>query len=202
MSDVEKFILDPACGGRMMWINKKHPNVLYCDIRTAEVGHIKNSKHSIKPDLLIDFRKMPFDDCSFKLVVYDPPHVINLNKSSIMWRKYGGLVAETWQSDIKKGFDECWRVLEDYGILILKWNDKSINFKELLVVIDKEPLFHNRIRKKNTLGHNTYWATFMKIPDYKKRVRELPHTGVLDMIIERKKEHIKKLEEELAELTA
>ncbi len=36
-----KFILDACCGGRMMWFNKKHPNVLYIDNRKEEKGFLK-----------------------------------------------------------------------------------------------------------------------------------------------------------------
>ena len=60
-----------------------------------------------------------------------------------MRKKFGCLNAETWQSDLKKGFSECWRVLEDYGILTFKWNDIEIPYKKVLSVIGKEPLYMN-----------------------------------------------------------
>ena len=51
-----KFILDACCGGRMMWINKKHPNTLYIDIREENKGHIPQQiNHEVKPDIVIDF---------------------------------------------------------------------------------------------------------------------------------------------------
>ena len=43
----------------------------------------------------------------------------------------GGYCRETWQSDLKRGFKECWRVLEDYGTLIFKWSDSEIPFKKM-----------------------------------------------------------------------
>ena len=160
-----KFILDPCCAGRMMWVDKNHPNVIYGDIRVAAKGHIKESfGHSIQPNILMNFKEIPFKDKSFKLIPFDPPHLLNTNKNSIMWKKFGGLLPETWQHDLKKGFSECWRVLEDYGVLIFKWNDRSIPYKKVLEIIGQQPLFHNTLRKKNTLG-STYWATFMKIPE-------------------------------------
>jgi len=162
-----KFILDPCCGGKMMWVNKNHPNVLYGDIRRIEKGHIKEQRnHSVNPDILIDFREMPFEDSSFKLVVFDPPHltITKAGTESIMAKKFGYLIAETWQDDLKRGFSECWRVLEDYGILIFKWNDVEISYKKVLAIIGVQPLFQNIFRK--TSSHcSTYWACFMKIPE-------------------------------------
>ena len=58
-----KFILDACCGGRMMWLNKHHPNTLYVDNRIAETGHITSkSKHSVQPDILMDFRELKFPE--------------------------------------------------------------------------------------------------------------------------------------------
>lgn len=159
------FILDPCCGGRMMWNNKQHPNVLYCDIREAPPGHIDiELNHSVMPDMIIDFRDMPFENKSFKLVVFDPPQLLlrKTKSHSMIAKKYGCLKPETWQGNLRKGFSECWRVLEDYGVLIFKWSDVSIPYKKVLEVFGKEPLFQNIIRKNS--GSSTYWACFMKIP--------------------------------------
>ena len=158
----DKFILDACCGGRMMWFNKNHPNALYIDFRELQPGEIKQRPNfHVKPDLIMDFRKMSFSDKSFRLVVFDPPHLTRLGHGSILYKKYGGLVPETWQRDLKLGFDECWRVLKDYGTLIFKWSDSNITYKKVLQVIKKQPLFHSTINKK---GCTTYWACFMKIP--------------------------------------
>jgi len=163
----KKIILDPCCGGRQMWVDKKNPLVVYGDIRTAAPGHIKEQpNHSVEPDIIIDFRNMPFDDKSFKLVVFDPPHltITRTGTVSIMVKKFGCLIAETWQSDLKKGFAECWRVLEDFGVLIFKWNDVEISYKKVLAIIGQQPLFQNTL-KKNSARNSTYWACFMKIPE-------------------------------------
>jgi len=73
------------------------------------------------------------------------------------------LVAETWQDDLKKGFSECWRVLEDYGTLIFKWSDSEIPFKKVLALIEHQPLFYNTSNNKATSV--TKWFCFMKIPN-------------------------------------
>jgi len=157
-----KVILDACCGSRMFWFDKKQPNTLFCDIREYDKGFIDNRKNrELHPDKIMDFRKMDFSDKSFKLVVFDPPHLIGKPNGCRMTKTYGSLNAETWQDDIKKGFEECWRVLEDYGILIFKWNDASKKRAELLRIIGREPLFGH----PNGSKIPTHWFCFMKFPE-------------------------------------
>lgn len=158
----DKFILDACCGGRLFWFNKNHPNTLYIDNRIRKEGHDSNRpNHHIEPDIVMDNRKMGFLDKSFKLVVFDPPHLIGKPDGCRMTKKYGSLCAETWQDDIKRGFNECWRVLEDYGVLIFKWNDASKKRAEVLKIIGREPLFGH----PNGSKIPTHWFCFMKIPE-------------------------------------
>jgi len=157
----DKVILDACCGGRMFWFNKHHPNTLYIDNRIRKKGHDSNRpNHCIIPDEVMDFKKLKFDDKSFKLVVFDPPHLIGKPDSCRMIKQYGCLIAETWQDDLRRGFRECWRVLEDYGILIFKWNESSIKKKDVLKLFDVEPLFGHPTLSKIP----THWFCFMKIP--------------------------------------
>lgn len=159
----DKFILDACCGGKMMWINKNHQNTIYIDIREEERGHINHvPNHEIKPDYVMDFRKMNFEDKTFKLIVFEPPHMMTLGKTSIFAKKFGVLNAMSWQADIQAGFKECWRVLQDYGILIFKWSDVEISFKDVLKLAPTEPLFYNITNSTNT--SKTMWFCFMKIP--------------------------------------
>ena len=137
--DKNKFILDACCGGRMMWFNKNHPNTLYIDNRKESKGHIsKKSNHKICPDEVMDFRDLKFPDKSFKLVVWDPPH----------------------SYDLGQGFKECWRVLQDYGVLIFKWNEKQIKLKSILrlfpgmMIKQIEKLTFNVIKDLTLRGHN------------------------------------------------
>ena len=155
-----KFILDACCGPKAMWYNKNHPNTVYIDIRRENLGpHRPNQE--VNPDMIMDFRKMEFPDKAFKLVVFEPPHLRSLGKNSFFRKKFGCLNAETWQSDLKKGFSECWRVLEDYGTLIFKWSDSEIPFKKVLELIKEQPLFYNTTNYKGTSV--TKWFCFMKI---------------------------------------
>jgi len=157
---MEKIILDACCGSRMFWFNKKQPNTIFMDNREYDKGHIDNRPNrELHPDMIADFRAMPFEDESFKLVVMDPPHLFGKKDSCRMIKTYGHLTKETWKEDIKKGFDECMRVLEPNGILIFKWSDASIKRKELLEVLEQEPLFGH----PNGSKIPTHWFCFMKI---------------------------------------
>lgn len=117
-----KVILDAACGGRMFWFNKRHPNAIYIDSRVARKGHEPyHPNHAVEPDIVMDFRKLRFKSATFNLVVFDPPHFTGLGPNRWLVRKYGVLNRDTWRSDIRAGFDECWRVLKPRGVLIVKW---------------------------------------------------------------------------------
>jgi len=157
-----KLILDVCCGPRCFWFNKHREDTIYMDNRREPKGFIDNRENRfIEPDILADFRAIPFPDNSFKLVIMDPPHIISKNNSCRMTKIYGCLNKDTWKEDIGKGFREAWRVLEPYGILIFKWSECSVKRKELLEIIGKEPL----IGHPNGSKIPTHWFCFMKIPN-------------------------------------
>lgn len=157
---MDKFILDACCGSKMFWFDKENPHTIFADIRDEE--HILCDGRSLKvhPDVIADFTNMPFEDKSFKLVVFDPPHLISAGNSSWLVKKYGKL-SKDWPTILKAGFNECFRVLDDYGILIFKWNENQVTIKEVLKVIDRKPLFGHTTTKNG----QTIWMCFMKIND-------------------------------------
>lgn len=165
METKNKFILDACCGAKCFWFDKNQTNTVYIDKRKEKKGFLAfRPNREISPDIVMDNRKMSFKDNSFKLVVFDPPHIIGKQGNKDMTNaSYGVLDRKSWKDDIKKGFDECWRVLEDYGILVFKWSEVSIKHKEVLEVLNKEPLFGHPVRNKN----KTHWFCFMKIPEIK-----------------------------------
>lgn len=155
-----KLILDACCAGRMFWFNKKHPNTIYIDQRKEEKGFIKSRlNYEVNPDIVMDFRSLEFADKSFKLVVFDPPHIHRIGNKSWMAQKYG-MLDKTWKGDLRQGFSECWRVLDDYGTLVFKWSESEISCKEVLKLFDEVPLFGHPTAKSG----NTKWFIFMKIP--------------------------------------
>ena len=152
-----KIILDATCGTRMLHFEKKNPDVLYADIRDEEITICDGSVIKIKPDIQMDFRKMPFKDNTFKMVVFDPPHIQGLSPNCLMGQKFGSLLP-TWRTDLKAGFDECMRVLEPQGVLIFKWNETQVTITEVLKIFQKQPLFGHPTGKQG----KTIWVCFMK----------------------------------------
>lgn len=148
-------ILDACCGSRMFWFDKGHPDTTFMDIREhyeeLPSGHVIN----VKPDVVADFRDMPFEDNTYDLVVFDPPHLLKAGDNSWLAKKYGKLNPDTWQDDIAKGFSECFRVLKPSGTLIFKWNEEQIKLKDILDTTAHKPLFGNKRAK-------THWLVFTK----------------------------------------
>lgn len=168
---MEKKILDATCGDRTIWFQKNEPHTVYCDKRREEwegnFGKVLNAagkkKHRhlvIDPDIQCDFTELPFPDCSFSLVIFDPPHIENLSEQAWMRKAYGSLDGD-WRPEIRKGFTECMRVLKADGVLVFKWSDISISTREIIKVVGQEPLFGHRSGKKM----NTHWLCYMKFEE-------------------------------------
>lgn len=87
--NTDKKILDACCGSRMFWFDKNNKDVLFADIRTETIEAKDSSCKSgfrtieVAPDIECDFRDMPFKDNTFKLVVFDPPHLKTLGKKKL-----------------------------------------------------------------------------------------------------------------------
>lgn len=154
-----KIILDACCGSRMFWFDKENPLGLFADIQDEEHTLCDGRSLKVHLDIVSDFTNMPFSDESFKLVVFDPPHLLKVGEGSWLAKKYGKL-PNNWPRIIKKGVDECFRVLEDYGIFKDKWNEDQVTVKEVLKSIERQPLFGH------TTGRHgkTMWMCFMKLP--------------------------------------
>lgn len=159
-----KPIIDVTCGGKAFWFNKNNPDVVFCDKRSEMHILCDGRTLKIEPDIICDFTALPFADNQFKLVVFDPPHLLNLGENSWTAKKYGKL-PENWRPLIKNGFNECMRVLDDYGTLIFKWSETQIKIREILKTIEAEPLFGDRCNRRG----QTIWLTFMKTPQQAKR---------------------------------
>jgi hypothetical protein len=158
-------VLDPCCGGRMMWFDPQHPDALFGDCRAETLTVTDNSRGNasgtrtihIEPDTLLDFRTLPYPDGQFKLVVFDPPHLVHAGKRSWLAAKYGRL-SDNWRDDLRSGFRECFRVLDGDGVLIFKWNETQVKVREVLALTPCPPLFGHISGKKS----GTHWIVFMK----------------------------------------
>jgi hypothetical protein len=153
-------ILDACCGSRMFYFDKNNPHVLFADnrkLKTTFKDKGKDRHLEIKPDVIHDFTDMPYPDKSFKCVIFDPPHLIKGGDNSWLIKKYGKLNKD-WKTQLKKGFDECIRVLDDYGTLIFKWNETQITVREIIEIIGVYPV----IGHKSGKSAKTHWLLFVK----------------------------------------
>lgn len=155
-----KPILDVCCGGRMFYFDKTDPRVLFCDNRKFSTKLCDGRDFEVNPD-----------------IVFDPPHLLRntgLSKSKIQYVtlsadkgrelptgfqqiKYGALYSD-WRDMLRKGFKECFRVLDTDGILIFKWNETDIKVDQILAFTDEKPVFGHRSGKRS----NTHWLCFIK----------------------------------------
>lgn len=149
-----KTIIDVCCGSRMFHFDKNNENVVFMDNRETEETLCDGRTLKVAPDIVADFRNIPFEDNSFSLVIYDPPHLLKVGKNSWLCKKYGKL-SENWPADIKKGFDECMRILKPEGTLVFKWSTKDISLKQILDVIKVKPIIFHK-------NNNTFFLVFHK----------------------------------------
>lgn len=165
-------VLDPCCGSRMMWFDKADRRAVFGDKR-SETLTVTDRTHRedgtrtlrIEPDTLMDFRAIPYPDASFKLVAFDPPHLVRAGPKSWLAAKYGKLT-DDWRADLTAGFAECFRVLEPHGVLVFKWNETQVKLREILSLTPHKPLF-GQVSGRSGMTH---WLVFMKPSDGKEDV--------------------------------
>ena len=156
---MKKKIVDVCCGPKGMWFDKQDERVLYLDKRCEEHINLYPSgekRMTISPDIIGDFTDIKQEDESFWLVVFDPPH-IKRNTLGEITKRYGNL-DDDWREMIRKGFQECFRILKPNGTLIFKWNEVQFSINEILKLTDEKPLFGHKSGKKM----QTHWVTFIK----------------------------------------
>lgn len=151
-------VLDMCCGSRMFWFDKEDNRAIYSDIRTEKHILCDGRKLNITPDIIADFKNLPFPDDSFYQVIFDPPHLIRAGHNGWMFKKYGRLNKESWKDDLAKGFSEAFRVLRPNGTLAFRWNETQIPTKQVLSLTDQKPTIVQRVGKND----KTHWILFIK----------------------------------------
>lgn len=151
---LNKKILDVCCGSRMFWFDKQNQNVIFMDKRELKDTLCDGRVLEIKPDIIADFKDIPFLNDSFYLVVFDSPHLKSAGNNSWLAKKYG-VLPNDWQNELRQGFNECMRVLKPNGILVFKWNEEQIKLSEILNCFSTPPLFGHKRNK-------THFLVFMK----------------------------------------
>lgn len=155
----QPIILDPASGSRMMYFDKQDQRVLFGDIRSESHVLCDGRALEVRPSMLMDFTALPFADSSFKMVVFDPPHLYRAGPNSWQAKKYGKL-PKHWQAAMQSGFAECFRVLDTWGTLVFKWAETQISVADVLALTDHKPVCGNR----SGLRSGTHWLVFIKEP--------------------------------------
>jgi len=172
-------ILDATVNGGRFWRNSNRP-VTGMDI---------DPRHN--PDILADNTKMPLEDGSFDVIVYDPPHIPNQgrdNKKDFNMRF--GLVLRsskenhyTFTHTFPPFLCEAYRVLKTEGILLCKITDyvhhhryqwahielinaaRETGFMpcDCIVKIRKGPIIDPKWKKAHhTRRQHCYWLVFRK----------------------------------------
>ena len=110
-------ILDVCCGGKMFYFDKNDSRVLFQDIREIETELCDGRHFEVKPDVIGDFTNMKFEDNSFSMVVFNPPHLkyTGSKKECDGWQmtKYGNLYDLGY--DVPCPFCNKEKFLESYG---------------------------------------------------------------------------------------
>ena len=134
--------------------------MVFADIRAGVFPYSGDRGTIVRPDVISDFRALPFADETFQVVVFDPPHLVDPGPNSWMRAKYGALTPKSWRPDITAGFAEAFRVLKPMGTLIFKWNQTDIATSEILKLTDRKPLFGHPSGKRAS----THWVCFLNEP--------------------------------------
>lgn len=154
----ELSILDMCCGSRMFWIDKQDDRAVFTDRREEQHVLCDGRTLQISPDIIADFRALPFADNTFAQVVFDPPHLDRVGENAWMKKKYGALDKKAWPDDIRAGFAEAFRVLRPHGTLIFKWNETQIPVSKVIALTDQKPTIWQRTGKSD----KTHWILFLK----------------------------------------
>jgi 23S rRNA G2069 N7-methylase RlmK/C1962 C5-methylase RlmI len=91
----------------MFWFDKNDSRAIFCDKRKETL--IADSRQgrreiTISPDIMADFTELPFEDNTFSLVVFDPPHLKRNGKQSWMAKKYG-ILEKDWKGATRDGVE-------------------------------------------------------------------------------------------------
>jgi len=154
----EHVILDMCCGSRMFWLDKADPRAVFCDIRAEKHVLCDERRLVISPDVIADFRALPFANATFPVVVFDPPHLERVGPNGWQGKKYGKLNRDTWREDLRAGFREAFRVLKPNGVLIFKWNETQIPLSQVVSLTDEKPAVWQKTGKND----KTHWLIFVK----------------------------------------
>ncbi len=125
-------VVDVTCNKRRMWKGLNTEGVIFCDI-----------DESVKPDVVCDFRKLPFGDKEVSVIVFDPPHLPSAAGTDQSLKhfvsNYGlknTLVGDNVTGFFKPFLEEAKRVLVDDGLVFCKLADFVHNHRYQWSLVD------------------------------------------------------------------
>lgn len=126
-------VLDATANARRMWKG----------VEWAGTKTFMDIDPEMKPDVVGDFQSLPFEDNSFHVIVFDPPHLplaaASTASMSQMVDNYG-LAKSTKADSIAEIFPtflaEARRVLKDDGLIFTKLKDYVHNHKYQWILAD------------------------------------------------------------------
>ena len=163
-------ILDATCGPKGIWYQKNHPFVTFMDKRNGVFNSkiSENTKFSssrryrINPDVISEWKKAPFPNNYFDMIIFDPPHLIvdRNKKPPALAIEYGCLYKDNYRQVLKEGINKLFDILKPEGVFILKWCENSIKVEDVLKLCPYKPLFGSNTKSK---GHTqNFWICFLK----------------------------------------
>ena len=155
-------ILSACCGQRSYWFNKQQKDTTFIDIRPE-----------VKPDVVMDCTKTVFEDKTFDLIEFDPPHESHTKAAKgVFVEKYGAFTAAEIRNLVAAAFKEFHRILKDEGFVIFKWNTHCQQLKTILPLIDGfEFLFGQKTAFRTKHASSTYWFCLKKGVKFEKSLR-------------------------------
>lgn len=124
---------------------------------------LKNKRYfRLNPDIVSEWKKAPFSDNYFDMIIFDPPHLIIKRGKSVpsMALRYDYLYKDNWRKVLKEGINKLFNILKPEGIFILKWCENSVKVEEVLKLFPYKPLFGSNTKSK---GHTSnFWILFLK----------------------------------------
>lgn len=161
-----KKVLDACCGSKMFWFDGNNPLTIYQDERKIDTTLCDGRQLIVNPDVIGDFTNMEWESGRFKIVVLDPPHFSVGGDKGWQVLKYGRLPRD-WKEYITLMFKECFRVLENDGVLVFKWNETQIKVNEIVSLSEYKPMIGHKRAGKSA---DTHWILFMKNDVMKRHV--------------------------------
>lgn len=152
--------LDVCCGGRMFYYEKDNPCIIFQDIRDGKIEFSEGRSLEVSPDRVEDFTNLSWPDGRFSLIVFDPPHLQRCGDHSFLGMKYGKL-KKNWKEELGEGFEECFRVLKENGVMIFKWSDIQIPCSKVMELSPYRPLLGDQRGKRR-------WIVFLKNKEMKR----------------------------------